>query len=65
MQSINLRTVNTLRNNLTHGGSESAETLNRLGIEYPIRDYAKAWDMVRARTAEAFTTIRSPLQGML
>jgi hypothetical protein len=57
------RAMNTVRNKLAHGGAELAEALSRLRIEYPIRDYAKAWDTVRARTAEALTTIRSALQG--
>lgn len=34
--------MNTVRNRLTHGESELAEALNRLGIE--LTDYAKAWD---------------------
>ncbi len=61
----NLRDINTVRNKLAHGGAELVEALNRLSIEYPIRDYAKAWDRVRAVTAEALTTIRSALQGTL
>lgn len=60
-----LRAMNTVRNKLAHGGAELAEGLSRLRIEYPIRDYAKAWDTVRAKTAEALTTIRSALQGAL
>ena len=58
-----LRAVNTVRNKLAHGGAELVEALSRLRIDYPIRDYSKAWDTVRARTAEALTTIRSALQG--
>jgi hypothetical protein len=60
-----LRAMNAVRNKLAHGGAELAEALSRLWIEYPIRDYSKAWDMVRAKTAEALTTIRSALQGAL
>jgi hypothetical protein len=58
-----LRAMNTVRNKLAHGGAELVEALSRLRIDCPIRDYSKAWDTVRARTAEALTTIRSALQG--
>ena len=42
-----------------------AEALHRLGIEYPIRDHAQAWDRVRSKAAAALTTIRSALEGTL
>ena len=61
-----LRAVNTVRNKLTHGGgSELVKALRQLRIEYPISDYGKAWDSVRAKTAEALATIRSALQAAL
>ena len=55
--------INEVRNKLTHGGSELAEALHRLGIEYPITDYAQAWDQVRSEAAAALTTIRSALES--
>ena len=58
-----LRAINDVRNKLTHGGSELAEALNRLGIEYPIRNYGQAWDQIRLKAAGALTTIRSALQS--
>jgi hypothetical protein len=58
-----LHAINVVRNKLTHGGSQLAEALMRLGIDYPIRDYGQAWDQIRARTAAALTTIRSILQA--
>jgi hypothetical protein len=60
-----LRAMNTVRNKLAHGGAELVEALSQLRIEYPMRDYARAWDTVRAKTAEALTTVRSTLQGAL
>jgi len=60
-----LKSVNTVRNKLVHGGSELIEALSRLGIEYPIGNYEKAWDEVRSKTALALTNIRSALQGAL
>jgi hypothetical protein len=60
-----LRAINEVRNKLTHDGSELAEALHRLGIEYPIRDYAQAWNQVRSKAAAALTTIRSALEGTL
>jgi hypothetical protein len=57
--------INTVRNKLTHGGSELAVALNQLSIKYPITDYAQAWDQVRSRAALALTTIRSALQGTI
>jgi hypothetical protein len=57
-----LRAINTVRNKLTHGGSELAEALNRLEIGYPIADHGKAWDQVRCRAVSALTVIRSALQ---
>ena len=61
----NLRAVNMVRNKLTHGGWELVKALNQLRIEYPISEYGKAWDRVRAKTAEALATIRSALQSAL
>ena len=58
-----LRAINDVRNKLTHGGSELAEALNRLDIEYPIRNYGQAWDQIRSKAAAALTTIRSALQS--
>jgi hypothetical protein len=60
-----LRAMNTVRNKLTHGGSELVRALGRLEIEFPIRDYCKAWDRVRAKVAEAVSTIRSAFQNVL
>ena len=57
-----LRAISTMRNKLSHGGSELAAALAHLSIEYPIRNHAKAWDRIRASAAEAFSTIRSSLQ---
>jgi hypothetical protein len=58
-----LRDVATVRNKLTHGGSDLIAALERLGLEYPLGEPAKAWDQVRSRVAEAVTAIRSALQG--
>jgi hypothetical protein len=60
-----LRAMNTVRNKLTHGGSELADALNELGIEFPIRDHGRAWNRIRAKVAEALSTIRSALQREL
>ena len=62
---LDLRALNVVRNKLTHGGSELADALERLGLEYPIKDYGQAWDQIRLETAAALTTIRSALQGAL
>lgn len=59
-----LRAINTVRNKLTHGGSELTNALNRLGIEYPITDYSKAWDSIRSKAAEALTTIRKVIENV-
>ena len=61
----NIRAMNTVRNKLAHGGSELIGALNRLDINYPISDYGKAWDRIRAKVAEAVSTIRSALQSVL
>lgn len=58
-----LRAINTVRNKLTHGGSELVEALNRLDIEYPIQNHGQAWDQIRSKAAAALTTIRSALQS--
>jgi len=58
-----LRAINIVRNKLTHGGSELAEALNRLDIEYPIQNYEREWDQVRSKAAAALTTIRSAVQS--
>ena len=58
-----LRVINDVRNKLTHGGSELAEALDKLDIEYPIRNYVQAWDQPRSKAAAALTTIRSALQS--
>jgi len=58
-----LRTINVVRNKLTHGGSELAEALNRLEIEYPIHNHGQAWDQIRSKAAAALTTVRSALQA--
>lgn len=59
-----LSSLNTVRNKLTHGGSELALALDQLGIGYPIRDYASAWNRVREKAAEALTIMRSALQSV-
>lgn len=56
-----LKTINAVRNKLTHGGAELASALNRLGIQYPISDYSKAWDSIRSKAAESLTNIRKVL----
>jgi hypothetical protein len=58
-----LKAINSVRNKLHHGGSELAEALNRLGIDYPIKDHGKTWDQVRSKATAALTTIRSALQS--
>lgn len=60
-----LRAINEVRNKLRHGGSELAEALHRLGIEYPTRDYAQAWNQMRSKAAAALTSIRAALEGTL
>jgi len=57
-----LRAINVVRNKLTHGGSELADALNRLDIEYPIHNHGQIWDQIRSKAAAALTTIRSALQ---
>jgi hypothetical protein len=59
-----LKDVVTVRNRLTHKGSpELIEALARLGIDFPIEDYAAAWDTIRAKAAEALNVIRKVVQA--
>lgn len=60
---LDLKALTTVRNKLTHGGSEIVAALERLGVDYPITDHGKAWDQIRAKVAGALTTIRSALQA--
>jgi hypothetical protein len=54
-----LRDINEVRNCLTHKGSPKlVAALARLEIEYPPLDYGAAWDKIRAKAAEALSTIR-------
>lgn len=51
-----------LRNHGQHSGTKlrrkAAQACNRFGIEEPIRDWSGAWEIVRARVADAFDVIR-------
>ena len=51
-----------LRNHDQHSGTKlrrkAAQACNRFGIEEPIRDWSGAWEIVRARVADAFDVIR-------
>jgi hypothetical protein len=59
-----LKDIVTVRNRLTHKGSpELIGALARLGIDFPIEDYASAWDGIRAKAAEALNLIRKVVQA--
>lgn len=55
-----LRSVTSIRVAAQHGGAAAEEPkgLLALGIQFPIRDYAKAWDQVRSKTVGALTDLR-------
>jgi hypothetical protein len=54
----NVRSVGALRNYTQHPSQETRRNAvaacSRLGLPYPIQDWAAAWDHVRAKVAEAF-----------
>jgi len=60
-----LKAINVMRNKVTHDGVELVDAFLALGIEYPIYDYARAWDQLRSKAAEALTIIRSLLEAVV
>lgn len=59
---MDIRSANDLRVQSQHAGAKprnkATQARSRLGIEDPIRDWALAWEIVRARVADAFDIIR-------
>ena len=55
-----MRAVTKVRVAAQHGGAaaKGVKALAELGIDYPIRDYAKAWDQIRSKTVAALTDLR-------
>jgi len=57
-----IRSANDLRVQTQHAGTKprnkATQARSRLGIEDPIRDWGLAWEIVRARVADAFDIIR-------
>jgi hypothetical protein len=55
-----LRAVTNVRVAAQHSGAaaKGVKALAELGIDYPIRDYAKAWDQIRSKTVAALTDLR-------
>jgi hypothetical protein len=58
-----IRSANDLRVQTQHTGTKprnrATQARSRLGIEDPIRDWGLAWEIVRARVADAFDIIRN------
>ncbi|MDO8431106.1 MAG: hypothetical protein Q7S58_01710 [Candidatus Binatus sp.] len=60
-----LKDLVIVRNRLTHKGSpELISALARLGIDFPIEDYALAWDTIRGKAAESLNLIRKIVQAI-
>jgi hypothetical protein len=60
-----LKDIVIVRNKVIHKDSpELIAALANLGIDYPVFDYAAAWDSIRARAAAALHAIRSFLQSI-
>jgi hypothetical protein len=59
-----LKTINVVRNKITHGGAELIDALRYLGMKYPIIDYSESWDRIRAKAAEALSIIRASLETL-
>lgn len=57
-----VRRVLTIRNGLQHPSQETmintVSALAKLNIANPIRNWGAAWDVIRARVADAFDTVR-------
>jgi len=57
-----VKSVKDLRNQAQHSGTDPRKRVTRacirLGIEDPIRNWPRAWEIVRARAADAFDVIR-------
>jgi hypothetical protein len=57
-----IKAVKDLRNRGQHSGTgprrKATQACGRLGIDEPIREPGQAWEIVRARVADAFDTIR-------
>lgn len=59
-----LRLVKDIRNGMQHANASAgaASALVELGIDYPVVDWQRAWNIIRARSAEAFDTVREEIQ---
>jgi hypothetical protein len=59
-----LRAINKARWSLQHSGAAAdfPSALAQLGMEYPILNYAEAWNAIRTKAAEAVTAIRRAIQ---
>ena len=57
-----IRSVNAIRNHVQHPSRETrkyaARAFTRLNVPDPIRNWGDAWEIIRARVAEAFDAIR-------
>jgi hypothetical protein len=61
-----IRSINAIRNDVQHPSRETrkfaARALARLNIPDPIRNWGEAWEIIRARVADAFDAIRQEAQ---
>jgi hypothetical protein len=60
-----LTQIKSVRHGSQHDGaaSEAAQALRALGIGYPIRDYATAWEQIRAAAIGAFEALREEIEA--
>ena len=63
----NLQDISTIRNWHQHGATQAdvVHAFERLGIAFPVWDFAAAWSTVQARAVESLEAVREELQAAI